>query len=77
MDISSADIKNMTNALIKAVAEKADLSEDQSKNAVLAAFEFLKENIPAGVADDIDTFVQGGGDVDTAVEWFLGLIGRK
>ena len=77
MQVSSADIQKMTDGLIKSVAKKADLSEDQSRRAVLAAFEYLKENLPASVASDIDTFVTGGGDVDTAIEWFLGLIGRK
>ena len=77
MKVSSADIQNMTDGLVKAVAKKSNLSEDQAGKAVLAAFEYLKENLPAGVSSDIDTFVQGGGDVNTAIEWFLGLIGRK
>lgn len=77
MNVSSADISKMTDGLVKAVSQKAGLSEDQSRQAVLAAFEYLKENIPASVGKDIDTFVSGGGDVDTAIEWFLGLIGRN
>jgi hypothetical protein len=77
MKVSSADIRNMTDGLVPAVAKKANLSEDQSRQAVLAAFEYLKENLPPSVASDVDTFVKGGGDVDTAIEWFLGLIGRK
>lgn len=77
MNISSADIANMTNALVKAVAQKAGLTEDQSRKAVLAAFEFLKENLPASVAVDVDTFAKGGGDLDVALQWFLNLVGKK
>ena len=77
MNISSADIANMTDNLVKAVAQKAGITEDQSRKAVLAAFEHLKAHLPPAVAGDIDTFVQGGGDLDTALQWFLNLVGKK
>lgn len=77
MNLSAADISKMTDQLVKAVAQKAGLSEDQSRKAIVAAFEVLKEQLPASVAADVDTFVTGGGDVDGALQWFLGLVGKK
>jgi hypothetical protein len=77
MNVSAADISNMTNQLVKAVAQRAGLTEDQSRKAIIAAFEVLKEQLPASVAGDVDTFVQGGGDLDGALQWFLNLVGKK
>jgi len=77
MNLSAADIANMTNQLVKAVAQKADLTEDQSRKAIVAAFEVLKEQLPTSVAKDVDTFVTGGGDVDGALQWFFNLVGKK
>lgn len=77
MNLSAADISNMTNQLVKAVAQRAGLTEDQSRKAIVAAFEVLKEQLPASVASDVDTFVKGGGDVDGAIQWFFNLVGKK
>lgn len=77
MQISSADIQKVTDGLVTAVAQKASLTEEQSRRAVLAAFEYLQENLPPEVAKDVGTFAKGGGDVNTAIEWFLKQIGRK
>lgn len=38
MNLSAADISNMTDELVKAVAQKAGLTEDQSRKAIVAAF---------------------------------------
>jgi uncharacterized protein (DUF2267 family) len=70
MNVSSADIAKMTDNLVKAVAQRADLSEEQSRKAILAAFEVLKEQIPADAA-------QGGGNLNVALEWFLTRVGKK
>ena len=77
MNVSSADIARMTDNLVKAVAQRAGLTEDQSRKAILAAFEVLKEQIPADAAKDVDTFAKGGGNLDVALEWFLTRVGRK
>lgn len=77
MNLSPADISQMTDQLVKAVAQRANLTEDQSRRAIIAAFEVLKEQLPASVASDVDTFVQGGGDVDAAIQWFFNLVGKK
>jgi hypothetical protein len=77
MEISAAEINQLTNQLIAAVAQKTGLTEAQARSAILATFEILKEQLPASVAGDIDTFAKGGGDLDGALQWFLGLIGQK
>jgi hypothetical protein len=77
MKISAVEISNMTDQLVKAVAQRAGLTETQSRAAIVAAFEVLKEQLPASAAGDVDTFVKGGGDLDTALQWFLGLVGKK
>jgi hypothetical protein len=77
MNVTSGDIAQVTDGLVKAVAKKAGLTEDQSRKAVLAAFDYLKGHLPPATAADIDKFVQGGGDLNQAVEWFLTQIGRK
>ena len=77
MNVSSADIAKMTDGLVKAVAQRANLTEEQSRKAVLAAFEYLKEQLPAAEAKDVSTFAQGGGNLDVALEWFLSRVGRK
>jgi hypothetical protein len=53
------------------------LSSDQSRRAIVAVFEVLKEQLPAFVASDVNTFVKGGGDVDGAIQWFFNLVGKK
>lgn len=77
MNVSGADISNMTNELVKAVAQRAGLTEEQSRKAIIATFEIVKGYLPASAAKDVDTFVQGGGDLDVALQWFLNLVGKK
>lgn len=77
MKVSSADISMMTNQLVKAVSQRAGLTEAQSRAAIVAAFEVIKEQLPPTVAGDVDTFVKGGGDLEGALQWFLGLVGKK
>jgi hypothetical protein len=76
MDVSSTDITKMTDGLVKAVAQRAGLTEDQSRKAVIAAFGYLKEQLPPSAARDLDTFVKGGGDLDGAIKWLLNLAGK-
>ena len=44
MEISAADISKMTDQLVKAVAQRAGLTEAQSRAAIVAAFEVSKSN---------------------------------
>jgi hypothetical protein len=77
MNVSSSDIAKMTDNLVKAVAQRANITEEQSRKAILAAFEVLKEQLPADAAKDVGTFAKGGGNLDVALEWFLTRVGKK
>ena len=56
MEVSAADISRMTDALVTAVAQKAGLTEAQPRAAIIAAFEVLKEQLPAL----LETVIVGG-----------------
>ena len=47
--------------LIKVVSQKAGLSEDVAKKAVDAVIDYLKDNLPAPIAGQIDGLLGGGG----------------
>lgn len=47
--------------LVKRVAEKAGISEEQARSAVNTVAEFLKEKVPPMYAGYIDKFMGGGG----------------
>jgi len=47
--------------LVKLVAQKAGISEDQAKKAVATVLDFLKQKLPAPVAAQIDSAVSGSG----------------
>jgi hypothetical protein len=47
--------------LIKRVAEKAGISEEQARSAVNTVAEFLKEKVPPMYAGYIDKFMGGSG----------------
>ena len=61
--------------LVKLVAKKTGLSQDQAKTAVTLVVDYLKKKLPAPVAGQIDT-VLGGGTVDV-VKGLGGLLGKK
>lgn len=51
--------------LIKQVAAKAGISEEQARSAVTTVIGFLKDKLPAPIAAQIDNAVSGeGGTVD-------------
>jgi hypothetical protein len=49
--------------LVKLVAKKAGVSQDQAKDAVNTVIGYLKQNLPAPVAGQIDAVLSGGGDL--------------
>ena len=44
------------------VAQKAGITEEQAKTAVSTVASFLKDKMPAGMASQVDNYLQGGGD---------------
>ncbi len=58
-------------ALIKMVADKTGISHDQAAMAVSTVVGFLKDKLPAGLGENLDSFVNdkdghGGGFGDIA-----------
>lgn len=48
--------------LLAAVQEKTGLPADQAKGATEAVLDFLKEKLPAGIGDQIESFLEGNAD---------------
>ncbi len=46
--------------LVKLVSQKTGLSEEMSKQAVVVVLDYLKQQLPAPVAGQIDGLLQGG-----------------
>ena len=49
--------------LAKLLQEKVGLSEEMSQQAATVAFEFLKEKLPDSIADKLEAFTDGQGDL--------------
>lgn len=47
--------------LVKQVAAKSGISEDQARTAVTHVVEFIKGRLPEGIAGHVDTVVNGAG----------------
>jgi uncharacterized protein (DUF2267 family) len=59
--------------LVKLVAKKAGISEDQAKQAVTQVIAFLKERLPAPIAAQIDGVLGGGlSDISKKVDGLFG-----
>lgn len=66
--------------LVKLVAKKAKISEEQAKQAVETVVKFLKDKLPAPIAGQIDNVIKGGGAADLANkagDMLGGLLGKK
>ncbi|NHA02171.1 DUF2267 domain-containing protein [Mucilaginibacter sp. HC2] len=46
--------------LIQEVSEKTGISVDQAKGAIETVISHLKDKLPMGLGDKIESFVQGG-----------------
>jgi len=64
--------------LIKMVASKTGISQDQAQKAVTVVVGFLKDKLPAPIAGQIDAVLQGGKGVLGDVAGSLGgILGKK
>jgi hypothetical protein len=61
--------------LVKLVAKKVGISEDQARQAVTMVVDFLKKRLPAPIAAQIDGLLSGGGMPD--ISKLGGLFGKK
>ncbi len=62
--------------LIKQVAQKVGISEEQAKQAVAQVVAFLKQKLPAPIASQIDSVLSGSGPADIS-QSLGGLFGKK
>ncbi len=64
--------------LVKLVSEKADISKEQSKQAVDTVVAFLKDKLPKPVADQVDKALSGeGGDMEDLQKGLGGMFGGR
>lgn len=66
--------------LIKLVAKKVNIPEDQAKQAVETVIKFLKDKLPAPIGGQIDGILggKGAGDIaGQAGDLLGGLLGKK
>jgi len=65
--------------LVKRVSEKTGVSEDTARQAVETVVTYLKENLPAPIAKQIEKVVSGEGDVDVEglAQNLGGMLGKK
>ncbi|MFO7741175.1 MAG: hypothetical protein R6X31_02570 [Anaerolineae bacterium] len=65
--------------LVKRVSEKTGLSEDQAKTAVETVLSYLKENLPAPIAEQVEKALSGdeGVDLEGLAKGLGGMLGKK
>ncbi len=63
--------------LVKTVAKKTGLSEDQARAATQAVLDYLKQKLPTPVAGQIDSVLQGGGNLGDMAKGLGGVFGKK
>lgn len=66
--------------LVKAISERAGLSEDQSRQAAETAVSFLKERLPDPIASQLDAYLSGDGlasKADNIMKGLGGILGGK
>ena len=47
--------------IINLIKEKTGISEEQAKTAVDTVVGFLKDKMPAGIGNQVESFIKGGG----------------
>ena len=58
--------------LIQTVADKTGISPDQAKSAIETIIDHLKDKLPMGLGDKIESFLQGGSDSSSLGDELLG-----
>ncbi|MBV8390549.1 MAG: hypothetical protein JO080_12165 [Mucilaginibacter sp.] len=46
--------------LIQTVADKTGISQDQARSAIQTVIDHLKDKLPMGLGDKIESYLQGG-----------------
>ena len=63
--------------LVQLVSDKTGLPGDKAKIAVQTVIGYLKKNLPAPVAGQIDRALSGGADVEGLAKGLGGVLGKK
>lgn len=64
--------------LVNLVASKVGISQEQAQKAVAVVMDFLKDNLPAPIAGQIDSVMQGGkGGLGDLAGSLGGMLGKK
>ena len=61
--------------LVKMVAQKTGISEDQARTAVTTVLDYLKQRLPAPIASQVDSVL--GGQAGGVAGALGGLFGKK
>lgn len=70
------EVKTM-DELVKVVAQKTGLSQEQAKAAAQAVIDFLKTKLPAPVAGQIDNVLKDGSGFGNVAKGLGGMLGKK
>jgi hypothetical protein len=62
--------------LVKLVAQKTGISQDQARLAVTTVLGFLKEKLPAPLASQLDSVISGGSATDM-LSGLGGMLGKQ
>ena len=58
--------------LIQTVADKTGISPDQAKSAIETVIDHLKDKLPMGLGDKIESFLQNGSESSSLGDELLG-----
>lgn len=58
--------------LIQTVADKTGLTPDQAKSAIETVIDHLKDKLPMGLGDKIESFLQNGSESSSVGDELLG-----
>jgi nucleoid DNA-binding protein len=58
--------------LIQAVADKTGISPDQARTAIETIIDHLKDKLPMGLGDKIESFLQNGSESSSLGDELLG-----
>jgi uncharacterized protein (DUF2267 family) len=61
--------------VVNLVAEKAGITESQAETAVRTVASFLKDKLPPGIAEQVDTYLKGGESSDDSLSGMAGKVG--
>lgn len=65
------------NELIEQLKSRVGLDDQKARSAAQTVLDFLKQRLPAPVANQLDSALSGGGTAEEVKEKLGGLFGKK